>query len=166
MDERPPIPKELERQLLVEAGHRCAIPTCRQVPVEIAHIVQWSKCQEHKFENMICLCPTCHARYDRGDIDRKSILIYKHNLAILNGRYGDFEQRILMMFAEQPGTDAVKLPGGFDILILYLLRDGLLIDTGKTSGVYIRDLPTEKVFSITEKGRIFISQWLSAREIN
>ena len=23
---------------LVEAGHRCAIPTCRQVPVEIAHI--------------------------------------------------------------------------------------------------------------------------------
>lgn len=69
------------------------------------------------------------------------------------------------MFAEQPGTDAVKLPGGFDILILYLLRDGLLVDTGKTSGVYIRDLPTEKVFAITAKGREFIDQWISAKEI-
>jgi hypothetical protein len=166
METRPPVPKELERQLLVESGHRCAIPTCRQVPVELAHINPWSQCQEHKFENMICLCPTCHARHHQGAIDRKSLRIYKHNLAILNGRYGDFEQRILTMFAEQPGTDAVKLPGGFDILILYLLRDGLLTDTGKTSGVYIRDLPTEKVFAITEKGREFINHWLAAKVLD
>jgi len=29
---------------------------------------------------LIALCPTCHARYDKGEIDRKSILIYKEQL--------------------------------------------------------------------------------------
>ncbi|MGW3787570.1 HNH endonuclease [Micromonospora chokoriensis] len=76
-DGRPAIPRELERAVLVEAGHRCAIPTCRSVPVELAHITSWSKVREHSFDNLIALCPTCHARFDRGDIDRKAMLTYK-----------------------------------------------------------------------------------------
>ena len=156
---------ELQRQLLVEAGHRCAIPTCRQVPTEFAHIIPWETCKAHTFDNMICLCPTCHSRFDRGDIDKKSIRIYKHNLAILNGRYGDLEQRILTIFAEQPDNNLIKLPGGFDILVLYLLRDGLLLDTGQTSGVYICGKPTEKTYTLTPKGRTFINQWISASEL-
>jgi hypothetical protein len=92
MARRPPIPSELQRSVLIEAGHRCAIPTCRQIPVEIAHIIAWTKCKEHKLENLIALCPTCHARFDKGEIDKKSILIYKHRLLMLNSRYGDLER--------------------------------------------------------------------------
>jgi HNH endonuclease len=66
----------------VEAGHRCAIPTCRACPVEIAHIVPWSDVREHTYENLIALCPTCHARYDRGDIDRSSMRQYKNQLQL------------------------------------------------------------------------------------
>lgn len=73
--------------MLVEAGHRCAIPTCLASPVVIAHIVPWAKVREHAFPNLIALCPTCHARYDRGEIDRQSMLQYKANLAALNSRY-------------------------------------------------------------------------------
>ena len=79
-DGRPAIPSELERSVLVEAGHRCAIPTCRSVPVDLAHIVPWSTVREHRFENLIALCPTCHRRFDRGDIDRNAMLIYKASL--------------------------------------------------------------------------------------
>ena len=64
MAKRPPIPVDLHRIVLIEAGHRCAIHTCRQVPVEIAHIDPWSRCREHRFENLIALCPTCHTRID------------------------------------------------------------------------------------------------------
>src|SRR5690242_15797603 len=39
MANRPGIPRALQRQVLVEAGHRCSIPTCRQTPVEIHHII-------------------------------------------------------------------------------------------------------------------------------
>lgn len=86
MTDRPAVPAQLERDLLLEAGHRCAIPTCRAHPVELAHIEPWHKINEHSFENMIALCPTCHTRYDKREIDRKAMLQYKANLAWLNSR--------------------------------------------------------------------------------
>lgn len=85
--DRPPVPRELERQVLVESGHRCAIPTCQAIPVDLAHIVPWSKVREHTFDNLIALCPTCHRRYDGGSIDRMSMLEYKRNLRLLASRY-------------------------------------------------------------------------------
>ncbi len=72
--ERPAVPAAMKRAVLIEAGHRCAIPTCRQTPVEIAHIEPWSTVKSHAVENLIALCPTCHTRYDNGDIDRISML--------------------------------------------------------------------------------------------
>ena len=149
----------------MEAGHRCAIPACRQVPVEIAHIVPWEKVNEHTFDNLIALCATCHTRYDAGQIDRMAMLQYKANLSILNGRYGDLEQRVLRAFAADPGMSEISLPGGLDILLMYLLGDGLLVDTGRTSGLWLNDLPSEKVYQITEKGRKFVQRWLAAQEL-
>lgn len=64
MPQRPPIPRPLERRGLIEAGHRCAISTCMQTPIELAHIVPWGHIREHIFENLIALCPTCHTRYN------------------------------------------------------------------------------------------------------
>ncbi|MFF2144447.1 HNH endonuclease [Kitasatospora sp. NPDC058190] len=79
---RPKVPSDLRRRVLIEAGHRCAIPTCRSTPVEIAHIVPWAKVRTHEFKNLIALCPTCHARFDdpRGAIDRTAMRQYKANL--------------------------------------------------------------------------------------
>ncbi|MDH6139862.1 hypothetical protein P3T35_001862 [Kitasatospora sp. GP30] len=34
----------------------------------------------HDFSNMIALCPTCHARFDRGQIDRPAMRDYKAGL--------------------------------------------------------------------------------------
>ena len=79
--ERPPIPADIRRHVLLEAGHRCAIHTCRHVDVDVHHIVPWAKVQEHRVENLIALCPNCHRRAERGDIDRKSLRLYKARLA-------------------------------------------------------------------------------------
>ena len=78
---RPPIPKDLERKVLLESGHRCAIPTCKQTPVVICHIEPWAKVKVHQFENLIALCPTCHSRFDNTKaIDKKSMKAYKAGL--------------------------------------------------------------------------------------
>ena len=67
-EERPPIPAELRRRVFVEAGHRCAIPTCRHIDIVIHHIIPWAKVNEHVYENLIALCPNCHSRADnQGD---------------------------------------------------------------------------------------------------
>lgn len=41
ISKRPPIPKELQRRLLVEASHHCAIPRCQYNRTEFAHIIPW-----------------------------------------------------------------------------------------------------------------------------
>src|SRR4051794_10951755 len=100
-----PWPLPLQRAVKVEAGHRCAIPTCRQTPVELAHIEPWATVREHTFENLIALCPTCHTRYDRGEIDRLAMQHYKANLGLVNGRFGELERRLLDLFVANPDED-------------------------------------------------------------
>lgn len=78
---RKHIPAELRRAVLVESGHRCAIPTCRQTQVEVHHIIPLEQCKSHEFLNLIALCPNCHTRSHAGEIDRKSLRIYKRRLA-------------------------------------------------------------------------------------
>jgi hypothetical protein len=75
---RRAIPAKLRRQILVEASHRCCIPTCgSEVKVDIHHIIPWETCKNHEEENLVALCPNCHRRAGRGDFDRKSLRIYK-----------------------------------------------------------------------------------------
>jgi HNH endonuclease len=162
---RPDIPASLARAVLVETGHRCAIPTCRQTPVELAHIVAWEKAREHTFDNLIALCPTCHTRYDRKEIDRQSMLQYKANLSVLNGRYGELEQRVMRLFASAPEVDHIQLPGGYDLLLLYLLQDGLLIDVPQQTGMWLLGQPLQKMYRLTPKGRSFIDRWLNAEQL-
>lgn len=83
MTDRPPIPAELRRRVLVESGHRCAIPTCRQTQIEVHHITPWEKCHSHEFANLIALCPNCHTRVHNGEIDRKALDLYKKQLVNL-----------------------------------------------------------------------------------
>jgi 5-methylcytosine-specific restriction endonuclease McrA len=73
MAEKRKIPNGLARQILVEAGHRCAIPTCRNsANLEIHHIEPFSKVKIHRSSNLIVLCPNCHAEADRGKIDKRT----------------------------------------------------------------------------------------------
>jgi hypothetical protein len=146
VSDRPEIPAELKRRLLVESGHRCALPTCRQVaPLEIEHIDDWSKVRRHDFENMIVLCANCHGRKGNGpgQIDRKSLRQYKANLAIINSRYSDVERRALEVLAQhraavaraaqsmppQPASNfargvSIALPGSLRLMMMYLVQDG------------------------------------------
>ena len=80
MSTRIPIPEDLKRRVLVEAGHRCAIQTCKSTDIDIHHIIPWEKCKEHSFDNLVALCPNCHRRSHKGEIDRKSLLMYKAQL--------------------------------------------------------------------------------------
>ncbi|HEY9812173.1 MAG TPA: HNH endonuclease signature motif containing protein, partial [Candidatus Sericytochromatia bacterium] len=122
---RDHIPAQIERAVLVEAGHRCAISTCKAATTEIAHIVPWAKSKDNSFENLIALCPNCHTRFDKKkEIDEKSIRMYKQNLSIVNNRYGEFERQLFEILAKS--QDRVFIVGaGGDILVANAVKDGL-----------------------------------------
>jgi len=168
---REAIPRELERALLMEAGYRCAIPTCRVTgPLEIDHIDDYARVQEHRFENMIVLCRNCHGLKGdrRRQLDRKALRQYKANLAIINGRYGDLERRVLLHFAENPRSDVIDLPGGLDMLLMYLMRDHLLepvpmpISFALGGGAFV---PMRR-YTITPAGRDFLKHWIAAEPLD
>jgi hypothetical protein len=179
---RPPIPRQLERELFIEAGYRCAIPTCRAVaPLEIDHIDDWASVKEHKFDNMIVLCANCHGRKGnkRGQLDRQALRQFKANLALLNHRYGEFERRVLDYLAQHPKQTVVFVPGGMELLLHYLVADGYLMpgipapdsvdqysyvnSEGKRS---IIEIPRLGGYFLTEAGSEFVKNWRDAKPLD
>jgi len=167
MNNRRTIPAALVREVKMESGHRCAIPTCKQTPLDLHHIVPWETCQKHEFDNLIALCPTCHRRAHDGDIDRKSIKMYKHNLSIVNSRYGDYERRILQYFVDND-AEVINLAYGenTDILLMFLIRDKLLLPLPDKRPVKRSARGRETMwYELTQEGKQFISKWKVAEDI-
>ncbi len=159
---RPHINASLRREVFVEAGHRCAIPTCRGTSaLEVAHIQPWSETRDHEFSNLIVLCAVCHTRYDAKEIDRKAMRQYKANLGLLNSRYGDFERRVLHLFAVSPTVSATMIPTGHEIHLMYLLEDGHLTKTHRlqwtNDDLTAGRLPMEE-YALSETGRALVER--------
>ena len=170
---RPAIPAETKRAVLVEAGHRCAIPTCRSTPTEIAHIVPWSESMNNCFTNLIALCPNCHTRADQSkEIDRKSLKMYKHNLGVLNHRYGEFERRLFEILAKTGERDFVLGAAG-DLLVANAVKDGFFEDQhiNSTSLLVVTSdgsskmFPTTFAFRVTDDGAEFIKKFSTGEDI-
>jgi len=172
--DRDAIPAEMQRAVLVEAGHRCAIPTCHATTTEIAHIERWADTRDHSFENLIALCPNCHTRYDqKKEIDRKSMHLYKQNLAVLNGRYSDFERRVFVHFAES-NEQLILVAAGTELMLANAVRDGLLVRTSVEFGTYDlsfsngfkKSFPMNHTFQITTKGQDFVRKFKSGEDLS
>jgi hypothetical protein len=87
MTDRPLVPAELKRAVLVEAGHDVQFQPVAKRQWRSPHIVPWSKVKDHTFDNLIALCPNFHHLYDQEKkIDRKAMCQYKASLALLHSR--------------------------------------------------------------------------------
>jgi hypothetical protein len=65
---RPKVPAPLKRQLIEQAGNKCANPGCPNILLELHHIREWHVYKTHDGDHMIALCPTCHASVTRGPL--------------------------------------------------------------------------------------------------
>ncbi|HEY1216703.1 MAG TPA: HNH endonuclease signature motif containing protein, partial [Bryobacteraceae bacterium] len=163
---RPVIPAALKREVLMESGYRCAISTCRNETVDLAHITPWAKVKQHTFDNLIALCPNCHTMFDNGKIPEAAIRRYKANLAVVNGRYGDLERRVIEALSSEPELVTFQLPGGLEILLKYLLEDRI-IETYSYDPVSVNIMGVTSIsyYDVTAKGRDFIQRWSDAKPL-
>lgn len=82
---RPRIPADVERQVLIEAGHRCAV--CgSELPLERAHIIAWSRSKDHSAANLLCLCANCHGRADTEKWGEETLRQYKQRPWVIRAR--------------------------------------------------------------------------------
>lgn len=170
---RDVVPADIKRAVLVEAGHRCAIPTCRATTTEIAHIVPWAESHDNSFENLIALCPNCHTRFDqKKEIDRPAVKMYKHNLGILNNRYGEFERRLFEVLAKT-GERVFVLGAAGDLLVANAVKDGFFEDKHvqgmnfdvKSTNGYSKSFPMTFTYWVTDAGVEFIRRFASGSDI-
>jgi hypothetical protein len=170
---RDSIPAEIKRAVLVEAGHRCAIPTCRATTTEIAHIVPWAETQDNSFENLIALCPNCHTRFDqKKEMDRLAVKMYKHNLGILNNRYGEFERRLFEVLAKSNERVFVLGAAG-DLMVANAVKDGFFEDKHvegmglqvNGSNDFSKNFPMSFTYWVTDTGVEFIKRFANGVDI-
>jgi hypothetical protein len=150
-----------KRMALAEAGHRCAIPTCRHPTHEIAHILPESESDDDSFANLIALCEKCQKK----ELDRQSIRGYKRNLAILNSRYSEFERRVFDQIAETDRRSFIVEPG-FEILLLHAVNDGLLKRVELAPVGAQRGEPTHYTYEVTDEGLDFINRYVCGEDIS
>lgn len=154
---RPPIPAELRRRVLVEAGHRCAIPQCRSlVGVDLHHIVPWATCRKHEYENLIALCPNCHRMADSGTIDRKALRMYKQNLRSAHDEFSRFEVDLLFECYQKRGA-CIPWPRFLLVLINRILELKYVDVRAGNVGINIGGLDNSPVYlSINDSGVSYI----------
>ena len=76
MSPRKLIPAAIQRDLMVECGHRCC--ACGEtVSLEKAHIIPWAATKDHSFENLLVLCSVCHKLSHDQKWDTKTLELYK-----------------------------------------------------------------------------------------
>lgn len=163
----------MRRDVLIEAGFRCAIPRCGATEIDIHHIVEYAVVREHTFDNLIVLCPNCHRRVTKGEIDPKAVKQIKANLSVLSHRYSELERRYMEEAADgnlTAGTGLV-MSGGIDLLMRGLLEDDMV--TRKVlpgfAGPVVEfpELFAPFVgYNLTTKGEEFIKHWLTAEPLD
>jgi hypothetical protein len=153
------MPSEIRRRVLVEAGHRCAIPTCRYIEVDVHHIIPWAQSQAHEYDNLIALCPNCHRRADRGEIDRKSLRLYKLNLRFIHDKFSNLEMDILFELIKLPAGQGLNWPPFNHILLKRIVESGFVLIQEQQGGITLNGMrASPDLIGITTKGREFIAE--------
>lgn len=82
---RVAIPEQIKREVLTEAGYKCANPVCQTtLALDHHHIDYVSEGGGNEAANLIPLCPTCHSLHHKGVIAKEAILEWKERILRLN----------------------------------------------------------------------------------
>jgi hypothetical protein len=154
---RKPIPLDVTVMVLTEAGYRCAVPTCRGIlALDIHHMVEVSENGGNAVENLLPLCPSCHALYHRGTIKKESIYAWKALLVSLTKAFDVFVVDQLL-FLNKPQTPNLGVSGDGVLQFARLIAAGLA-----TFKLKLKNGPL-LLYSVylTETGKQLVSAWSS-----
>jgi hypothetical protein len=106
-------------------------------------------------ENLIALCPTCHALYHRGTIRQESIYVYKAMLVAITRAF-DLESIDRLLFLEACNDDFVVVSGDGLLHFARLVAAGLAVVEQKANNNW--QIVTYSI-NISDKGRQLIKAW-------
>lgn len=155
---RKPIPSQVRRDVLTEAGYKCAVPTCRNIlAIDIHHMVQVSDKGGNVLSNLLALCPTCHALYHRGEIAQESIYAWKLILVSLSRAFDTNAMDDLLFLKQTPSSKSLQVSGDGVLKFSRLIGAGLAeFKLTMQNGPIV----LYKVY-LTQRGTQLVDAWVS-----
>jgi hypothetical protein len=166
MAAKPKIEAQVRRQVLIEAGYRCAVPTCRTIlAIDLHHLDPVSKGGGNTPDNLLALCPTCHALHHRGDIPAEALRVWKGMLVSLNEGINKEAKDLLLLLAmgeqERPAwysAEGVMRLTPLIVARLVRVQPGVPeMAPRQFAGAY--PWPGAYHVSLTDKGHAVIAAW-------
>ncbi|NIM12248.1 MAG: hypothetical protein GTO45_09055 [Candidatus Aminicenantes bacterium] len=150
------------RQLILhEAGYHCSNPACRAIlTLDIHHLMPLAKEGDNTADNLLALCPNCHALHHRGEIPLQSIRTWKMLQIAMNEAVDRRALEVLLTLEKTPN--------------LVVSGDGILLCAGLIAGGYVAvepvDSPNQGLFNtkwterhyfldLTDRGRFLLDAW-------
>lgn len=157
---RRTLPIDVRRLVLHESGYKCGNPACHSIlTLDIHHLERVADDGVDTPENLLPLCPNCHALHHRGEIPLQSVRAWKMLLLTINEAY------------DRKTVDVLAALG--KVGILFVSGDGLLacaslvaadlvaVDVWGTPGHTQRlgiQVPAYRL-SLTPRGQNLLSAW-------
>ena len=169
---RQPIPRSTRELVLLEAGYKCANPVCRHIlTLELHHIVWVSHGGGNNLDNLLALCPNCHALHSAGHIPERAIRVWKSLLISLNSTSRVTADLLLVLFDDEQRIarepDPSKAPPPFRFTgdglpaLSGLITAGLVEISRRYlgAGTFGASMPSFNV-RLTEAGRRLVQAWV------
>jgi HNH endonuclease len=154
---RTAVPHEVAVAVLVESGYRCAVPTCRTIlAIDPHYIIEISDGTGYAVENLLALCPTCHALFQRGVVRRDSMHTWKGVLVSMIQAF-DVATTDHLLFLNRPEAKSLRVSGDGVLQFSRLISAGLA-----TFGVAMQNGPLILYWvTLTNKGKSLVDAWTS-----
>ena len=156
---RQKVPEAIKREVLIEAGFRCAVPTCRGIlAIDLHHLEEVSDGGGNTLGNLIALCPTCHALYTRGTIPRSAIQAYKVMLVSLSAAFDSRGIEDLLFLHKATQRRNLVITGDGVLRFTALIGSGyadyqLLVNNANQIVTY--------TVGLTQKGILLVDAWMA-----
>lgn len=172
---RQAIPTATRRAVLLEAGDSCSNPTCH-VPLLHAHHIDYVQTGGGNGEdNLIALCPNCHAMVHNKTIPVDAVRTWKTMLIAANHAWTK-ETLNNLLFRDTVLAESLYLTGDGVVRFSDLIVSGLaeaehVTWVGDASCVFTFELPYPQAFpasemtksaykmKLTDRGRALVQAW-------
>ena len=175
---RKKIPPHTSQLVLLEAGYKCANPTCRHVLTLELHHIEWVKDGGgNEPSNLLALCPNCHSLHTSGHIPRLAIETWKSLLVALNSANRGTADLLLMLAADEERIAAADDPKAVPPPFRFT-GDGLPALAGLISSEIIEisnrysghnawgpSMPSFEV-RLTDKGKTLVGAWRTGGDLS
>lgn len=160
---RKAIPIDVKRTVLHEAGYKCANPVCRHIiTLDIHHMIYVADGGTDTAENLLPLCPNCHALHHAGQIPVASIRTWKMLLLSLNEAF-DRRSVDILLTLDKLEHNTIKRLSGDGIATYAPLIAAEYVNVRQyyedLSGGGFAQFEQMYLAELTDKGKLLVQAW-------